>query len=122
MRNVMNAGVRQWPALPLFGAVLSCALVCVGAAAQAGAISDYEVRSDHAIVEEIEPGHNGWVTVKCPAGKKVLGGGTTAMNVGWAIRVSKPDDEAGWLGSHVNLGKVAASTVIHVWAICAKVE
>jgi hypothetical protein len=59
--------------------------------------------------------------VRCPAGKKALGGGASVENANVYVTTSAPlDDGTGWT-VHFNNNSSSAVTV-YAWAICAKVS
>ena len=58
--------------------------------------------------------------VRCPAGKKALGGGASVDNANVYVNTSAPlDDGTGWRAYFINNSSTAVT--VYAWAICAKV-
>jgi hypothetical protein len=80
-------------------------------------ITGYVVTSDSVI--SVAPGASATVIAPCPSGKKVLSGGAAASNDSTFFHWLGTQGTDGYLAKARNLG--AATSTLHVWAVCANV-
>jgi hypothetical protein len=83
-------------------------------------ISGYQIVFGPII--DIDVGGNGPISVSCPTGKHVLGGGFFSNGHTFPIISQPSTDGMAWLGFMVNTNTGTGTAPIQAWAVCATTQ